>query len=204
MKLKICGMTRVEDVRCAAEAGVDFIGAIIVPGSKRQVTPEQAAILFQAASPAKGVLVVRNMELEPLQALIDRLHPYAVQLHGSEPPEYAKALTVWKACNLKCEDDLLQMLNYPAEILVADSGGGTGRTCDWNLAAKLAKIRPIFLAGGITVDNIQEAIAAVQPAGIDIAGGAESAPGLKDHSKIKQLARTTLENYYNFQERRSR
>ncbi|MBR6372068.1 MAG: phosphoribosylanthranilate isomerase [Victivallales bacterium] len=190
MMLKICGMTRVEDVRCAAEAGVDFIGAIIVPGSKRQVTPEQAAVLFQAAAPAKGVLVVRDMELEPLQALIDELRPYAVQLHGGEPPEYARALTgahVWKACNLRSENDLQQMLNYPAEILVADSGGGTGRTCDWTLAARLAKIRPVFLAGGITVDNIQEAIAAVQPAGIDIAGGAELSPGLKDHAKIKQL-----------------
>jgi phosphoribosylanthranilate isomerase len=190
MMLKICGMTRVEDVRCAAEAGADFIGAIIVPGSKRQVTPEQAACLFQAAPPAKGVLVVRDMELEPLQALIDELKPYAVQLHGSEPPEYAKALTgvhVWKACNLKSEDDLQQMLDYPAEMLVADSGGGTGRICDWTLAAKLAKIRPIFLAGGITPDNIQEAIAAVHPAGIDIAGGAECAPGIKDHDKIKQL-----------------
>ncbi len=190
MMLKICGMTRVEDVRCAAEAGADFIGAIIVSGSKRQVTPEQAACLFQAAPPAKGVLVVRDMELEPLLALIDELKPYAVQLHGSEPPEYAKALTgahVWKACNLKSEDDLQQMLDYPAEMLVADSGGGTGRTCDWTLAAKLAKIRPIFLAGGITPDNIQEALAEVHPAGIDIAGGAESAPGIKDHNKIRQI-----------------
>ncbi|MBQ7178972.1 MAG: phosphoribosylanthranilate isomerase [Victivallales bacterium] len=190
MMLKICGMTRVEDVRCAAEAGADFVGAIIVPGSKREVTQEQAACLFQAAPPAKSVLVVRDMELEPLQALIDELKPYAVQLHGNEPLEYAKALTgayVWKACNLKCEDNLQQMLDYPAEMLVADSGGGTGRTCDWTLAAKLAKIRPIFLAGGITPDNIQEAIAAVHPAGIDIAGGAESAPGIKDHNKIRQL-----------------
>ena len=190
MMLKICGMTRLEDVRYAASAGVDFIGAIIVPGSKRQITPEQAATLFSAAPPAKSVLVVRDMELEQLQALVDTLHPYAVQLHGSEPPEYAKALTgahIWKACNLKDEDSLNQILDYPAEMLVADSGGGTGRTCDWTLAAKLARHRPIFLAGGITLDNIQEAIAAVQPAGIDIAGGAECAPGIKDHDKIRQL-----------------
>ena len=195
MMLKICGMTRLEDVRCAASAGVDFIGAIIVPGSKRQVTVEQAALLFSAAPPAKSVLVVRDMELNQLQALIDSLHPYAVQLHGSEPPEYAKALTgahVWKACNLKDEDILQQMQDYPAEMLVADSGGGTGRVCDWTLAARLAKIRPIFLAGGITLDNIQEAIAIVKPAGIDIAGGAECAPGIKDHDKIRQLCRCRL------------
>ena len=194
MMLKICGMTRLEDVRFAASTGVDFIGAIIVPGSRRQVTPEQAARLFSAAPPAKSVLVVRDMELNHLQALIDSLHPYAVQLHGNEPPEYAGRLTgtyVWKACNLKDEDTLRRIQDYPAEMLVADSGGGTGRACDWTLAKRLAEHRSIFLAGGITPNNIQDAITAVQPAGIDVAGGVECAPGIKDYAKIRQLVLST-------------
>ena len=130
------------------------------------------------------------MELPTLQKLIDELQPYAVQLHGSETLEYANALNgtrIWKACNLKDEADLHQMLDYPSEMLVADSGGGTGRPCNWNLAARLAKIRPIFLAGGINADNLKEAIGTVNPAGIDIAGGAECEPGIKDFAKIKQI-----------------
>ncbi len=191
MLLKICGITREEDAQCAASAHVDFIGAIIVPGSKRQVTPEQAARIFTAAPTAHSVLVVRNMELEALQSVIDAIHPYAVQLHGNEPPEYAshiKGTRIWKAFNLNVLDDLHQAVDYPAEMVVADSGGGTGKPCDWTRAAQLALMRPILLAGGLSPDNIQAAIDAVHPVGIDLAGGVEAAPGIKDHGKIKRVA----------------
>ena len=191
MLLKICGITREEDAQCAASAHVDFIGAIIVPGSKRQVTPEQAARIFAAAPTAHSVLVVRDMELEALQSTIDAIHPYAVQLHGSEPPEYAshiKGTRIWKAFNLNALDDLHQAVDYPAEMVVADSGGGTGKPCDWTRAAQLAQMRPILLAGGLSPDNIQAAIDAVHPLGIDLAGGVEAAPGIKDHDKIKRVA----------------
>ncbi len=191
MLLKICGITREEDAQCAASAHVDFIGAIIVPGSKRQVTPERAARIFTAAPTAHSVLVVRNMELEALQSTIDTIHPYAVQLHGSEPPEYAsriKGTRIWKAFNLNALDDLHQAVDYPAEMVVADSGGGTGKPCDWTRAAQLAQTRPILLAGGLSPDNLQAAIDAVHPVGIDLAGGVEAAPGIKDHDKIKRVA----------------
>ena len=191
MLLKICGITREEDARCVASAHADFIGAIIVPGSKRQVTPEQAARIFAAAPTLHSVLVVRNMELEALQSVIDAIHPYAVQLHGNEPPDYASRLKgahVWKAFNLNTLEDLSLAADYPAEMVVADSGGGTGRPCDWSKAAHLAQMRPILLAGGLTPDNIQAAIDAVHPAGIDLAGGVEAAPGIKDHDKIKRVA----------------
>ena len=191
MLLKICGITREEDASCVASAHADFIGAIIVPGSKRQVTPEQAARLFTAASTVNSVLVVRNMELDALQNILDAIHPYAVQLHGNEPPEYASRLKgthIWKAFNLNTLEDLSLAVDYPAEMIVADSGGGTGQPCDWTRAARLAEMRPILLAGGLTPDNIQAAIDAVHPSGIDLAGGVEAAPGLKDHDKIKRVA----------------
>ena len=190
MLLKFCGITREEDARFAAELGADFVGAIIVLASKRYVTAEQARRLFEAASPAKGVLVVRDMQLDELQQVIDNVHPYAVQLHGSETAEYARALhgvQIWKAFNLNRLDDLQVAASFPADIIVADSGGGTGTTCDWSRAAELAKCRPVLLAGGITPDNVREAIEAVRPAGIDLAGGVESAPGVKDHAKMTQL-----------------
>ena len=190
MLLKICGITREEDARCAALCGVDFIGVIHVESSKKFVTIEQAKNIFAVAKPTKTVLVVRDMELEKLQAIIDDIHPYAVQLHGHESPEYAMSLKdvkVWKAFNLNTLNDLQEAVVFPAEFIVADSGGGTGKTCDWTRAAELARRRPVLLAGGITPDNVCKAVAAVHPVGIDVAGGVESAPGIKDHDKIHQL-----------------
>ena len=190
MLLKICGITREEDAQCAAMYGVDFIGAIHVESSKRFVTVEQAKNIFAVVKSAKTVLVVRDMELEKLQAIIHDVHPYAVQLHGHESPEYAMSLKdvkVWKAFNLNTLNDLQEAVVFPAEFIVADSGGGTGKTCDWTRAAELARRRPVLLAGGITPDNVCKAVAAVHPVGIDVAGGVESAPGIKDHDKIHQL-----------------
>ena len=190
MLLKICGITREEDARYAVMCGVDFIGAIHVESSKRFVTVEQAKKIFSVAKPAKTVLVVRDMELEKLQAIIDDIHPYAVQLHGHESPEYAMSLKdvkVWKAFNLNTLNDLQEAVVFPAEFIVADSGGGTGKPCDWSRAAELSRRRPVLLAGGITPDNVCKAVAAVHPVGIDVAGGVESAPGIKDHEKIHQL-----------------
>ena len=191
MLLKICGITREEDARYATLCGADFIGAILVESSKRFVTIEQAKKLFAVAKPAKTVLVVRDMELERLQAIIADVHPYAVQLHGHESADYAtrlKNVKVWKAFNINILNNLQEVLDFPADMIVADSGGGTGKPCDWTRAAELARHRSIFLAGGITPENVQEAIAAVQPVGIDVAGGVESAPGIKDHEKIKKLS----------------
>ena len=190
MLLKICGITREEDARCVASCGTDFIGAIHVESSKRFVTIEQAKKIFAVAKPVKTVLVVRDMELEKLQAIINDVHPYAVQLHGCESADYAvrlKDVKIWKAFNLNTLDNLQEVLDFPADMIVADSGGGTGKPCDWTRAAELARHRSIFLAGGITPENVQEAIAAVHPVGIDVAGGVESVPGIKDHDKIYQI-----------------
>ena len=92
MLLKICGITWEEDAVCAMQNGADFIGAILVETSRRYVTTGQAKRIFTAAEPAKSVLVVRNMELAELQAVIDAIHPYAVQLHGHETPENPRPL----------------------------------------------------------------------------------------------------------------
>ena len=190
MLLKICGITREEDARCVASCGADFIGAIHVESSKRFVTIELAKRIFAVAESVKPVLVVRDMELEKLQAIIDDVHPYAVQLHGSESADYAvrlKNVKIWKAFNLNMLNNLQEAVDFPADMIVADSGGDTGKPCDWTRAAELARHRSIFLAGGITPENVQEAIAAVHPVGIDVAGGVESAPGIKDYDKIYQI-----------------
>lgn len=189
MILKLCGITRAEDMAAAARAGADYAGMILVPGTPRFVPRERIAELM-AAAPCKKVFVVRDLPLVELNALISEFRPDVVQLHGHESPEYAKSVTgaeVWKAFNLNSEAALAEAEAFPCAMAVADSGGGTGRVCRWDLAKKLARKRPIMLAGGITPENVREAVAQVRPAGIDVSGGVESAPGIKDSHLIQTL-----------------
>ena len=191
MLLKICGITRVEDMAAVGRAGADYAGIILVPRSPRFVPRDRIASLMAAAPNAKKVFVVRDMPLAELNALIAEFHPHAVQLHGSESADYARGVTgteVWKAFNLNSETVLAEAEAFPCATVVADSGGGTGRPCDWTLASHLAAVRPILLAGGVTPDNVREAIGRVNPAGIDVSGGVESAPGIKDGKLIQLIA----------------
>ena len=190
MLLKICGITRREDMAEAGRAGADYAGIIAVPGSPRFVPRSRIAGLMDAAPCAK-VIVVRDMPLDELNGLIAEFRPHAVQLHGSETAEYARGVTgaeVWKAFNLNSETVLAEAEAFPCAMIVADSGGGTGRPCDWDLAARLASVRTILLAGGLTPDNVREAAARVRAAGFDVSGGVESAPGIKDGKLIHLLA----------------
>lgn len=191
MLLKICGITRVEDMLAVGRAGADYAGIILVPRSPRFVPRDRIAELASAAPEAKKVFVVRDLPLDELNALIAEFHPHAVQLHGSETAGYARGVTgaeVWKAFNLNSETVLAEAETFPCATVVADSGGGTGRPCDWTLAARLASVRPILLAGGVTPDNVREAIGRVKSAGIDVSGGVESAPGIKDGKLIQLIA----------------
>ena len=190
MLLKLCGITRPEDMAAAERAGADYAGMILVPGTPRFVPRERIPVLLAAAH-IKKVFVVRDMPLAALNALIAEFRPDAVQLHGNESADYARSVTgtiLWKAFNLNSEAALAEAEAFPCALVVADSGGGTGRPCRWDLAARLASVRPVLLGGGITPDNVREAIAQVRPAGIDVSSGVESAPGIKDHLLIQKLA----------------
>ena len=189
MLLKICGITRPEDMMAAEHAGADYTGIILAPGTPRFVPRERIPVLMASAR-CKKVVVVRDMPLAELSALIAEFRPDAVQLHGNESADYARHVTgteVWKAFNLNSETVLAEAENYPCAMVVADSGGGTGRPCRWDLAARLASVRPAFLGGGITPDNVCDAVAQVHPAGIDVSSGVESAPGVKDSQLIQTL-----------------
>ena len=173
----------------AARAGADYAGMVLVPRTPRFVPRGRIAELMAAAS-CRKVFVVRDLPLDELNALIAEFHPDAVQLHGHETPDYANSVTgavVWKAFNLNSEAVLAEAEAFPCAIIVADSGGGTGRPCRWDLAEKLARKRPIMLAGGITPENVRKAVAQVRPAGIDVSSGVESAPGIKDSQLIQTL-----------------
>ena len=190
MLLKLCGITRPEDMAAAEQAGAEYTGMILVPGTPRFVPRERIPVLLAAAR-CKKVFVVRDMLLNELNALIAEFHPDAIQLHGKESADYARSVTgteVWKAFNLNSEAALAEAKTFPCAMVVADSGGGTGRPCRWDLAARLASVRPILLGGGITPDNVREAIAQVHPAGVDVSSGVESVPGIKNHLLIQKLA----------------
>ena len=190
MQLKICGITRPEDMAAAEEAGAAYTGMILVPGTPRFVRRERIPALM-AANRCGKVFVVRDMPIDELNALIAAFRPDAVQLHGGESADYARAVTgteVWKAFNLNSEAVLAEAAAFPCAVAVADSGGGTGRPCRWDLAARLAARRTVFLGGGITPDNVRDAIEQVHPAGIDVSSGVESAPGVKDRSLIQKLS----------------
>ena len=190
MLLKICGITRPEDMAAAELAGAAYTGMILVPGTPRFVPRDRIPVLMAAAR-TKKVFIVRDMPLGELNDLIAEFSPDAVQLHGNESADYARSVTgteVWKAVNLNSEATLAEAEAFPCATVVADSGGGTGRPCRWDLAARLASARPVFLGGGITPDNVRNAINQVHPAGIDVSSGVESTPGIKDHLLIQKLA----------------
>jgi phosphoribosylanthranilate isomerase len=198
MFVKICGITRRQDADAAVSAGADALGFIFWPESPRFIDPFRARAIA-AALPAfvtpVGVFVDQPAEYVNSVASLAQLG--AVQLHGEETIPYARAMKrpVVKAIALR--DDTQAALDgievWPARVLVLLDvhdpvrRGGTGRTIDWTAAAEVARRRRVVLAGGLTADNVGEAIARVRPFGIDVSSGVEAAPGVKDHGRLKAL-----------------
>ncbi len=190
--VKFCGMMRAEDVLAAAAAGVDYLGFVLVPGSRRYLQRDALPPLLAAVPKnLKKVFVTADLELAEVVQLIADFKPDVIQLHGRETADYARAIQdaeVWKAVQLKDAQEVAEFSAYPAEFLVVDAEqGGSGQCCDWQLAAKMAARRKIFLAGGLTPDNVSAALGCSRAAGIDVASGIEIGPGRKDQQKMRQL-----------------
>jgi phosphoribosylanthranilate isomerase len=192
MMVKICGITRVEDAEAAVAAGANAIGFIFWPKSPRFIDPHRARRIAAALPPfvtAVGVFV--NQPLAYVNGVASLVALGAVQLHGDETPEYAARVSrpVMKAVSVGRD----QARMWPSRVrLLLDvhdpvARGGTGRTIDWAAAADLAARREILLAGGLTPDNVADAVARVRPFGIDVSSGVERAPGIKDHERLKAL-----------------
>lgn len=193
LRVKICGVTRLEDALAAARLGADALGFNFWPGSKRYIPPAEARAIVRRLPPlvaAVGVFVDPSRE-EVLRAA-EASGIGAVQLHGDEPPELCRdlPLPVLKAIRVEGPASLDRLRDYDAvQGFLLDSAGpgfgGSGRTFDWTLAAKAARAHAIVLAGGLGPDNVAEAIRAVRPWGVDVASGVESAPGVKDIGKTR-------------------
>ena len=192
-KIKICGFRRSKDIMMANRYKPDFAGFIIdFPKSHRSITPEEATKLGSFLTeeiPIVGVFVDQPME-KVISLLKDGTIDIA-QLHGNEPPDYIKQVQdatgcgVIKAFEVKSEADIEEACKSPADYLLLDQGKGGGETFDWSLI-KQRPDKPWFLAGGLTVDNLQQAIDTIHPWGVDISSGVET-DGVKDEEKVKEV-----------------
>jgi phosphoribosylanthranilate isomerase len=188
MMLKVCGITRREDAEAAQEAGATALGFNFYPASPRYIAPEVAARLGEGLDIRKvGVFV--NEAKERVAAIADLARLDTVQLHGDESPaEYPAELKVWKGVRVGEDFDLTPWESVPAEALLLDGPaallyGGSGKSFDWHIAR--ACRRKIVLAGGLDASNVRQAIEEARPWGVDACSRIESAPGKKDHAKMK-------------------
>lgn len=197
MRIKICGLTRKQDVQAAVAEGADALGFVLYNPSPRSVTAEQAVALIQAV-PAfvTTVALFVNESATEVQRSIDMCAFDLLQFHGDESPEfcrqfnrpYMKAIRVRSAKDI---DDAVQQ--YPdAKALLLDAyvenlPGGTGQAFDWRLIPQLSV--PWVLAGGLNAKNVADAINQVQPFAVDISGGVEASKGIKDRQKIQEFIR---------------
>lgn len=187
-KVKLCGLSRESDIAAVNKLKPDLVGFVFAKKSKRYVSPERAAQLRALLAPgilAAGVFV--NEPVESVAGLLDRGVIDVAQLHGSEDDAYIASLRVltdkpiFRAFKIKSEDDLPAIESCTADLVLLDSGAGTGKTFDWSLVQSVR--RPYFLAGGLDPENVADAIAALHPYGMDVSSGIET-DGVKDEVKM--------------------
>jgi phosphoribosylanthranilate isomerase len=193
--VKICGVTSVEDALGCVEAGADAIGINFYAGSPRCCPADLAASIVEAI-PA-GVLSVGVFVDESYDGLIglrDKLGLRCLQLHGQEPPELLQRLLphAYKAIRVAGPSSLEEARRYGGEHILLDAHvagqpGGTGTRFDWALAQELAQERKLTLAGGLTPDNVADAVSQVRPFCVDVASGVEAEPRKKDLAKVRQF-----------------
>lgn len=203
VKVKICGITSVADGLAAAEAGADMIGLMFYERSPRNISITAAAEISRALSPfiVKVGVFVNPTEDAVLRAIGD-CGVTLLQFHGEETPEFCTQFGVMnmKAFRVRDADSLLALPNYPTDAYLLDAyspdaHGGTGAKFNWDLAIEAKKLgKPIFLAGGLTPENVGTAVQKVQPFGVDVSSGVEAAPGKKDPAKVKNFIKAVRES----------
>jgi phosphoribosylanthranilate isomerase len=188
--LKICGMTRVDDALHAVSEGATAIGFVFWQGSPRFIEPARAgeiAAALPSAITTVGVFV--NESVDSVRRTVEVAGLRMVQLHGDEPAAYADGIDgpVMRSVTLETIDEAARAWPDGTLLLLdsADARRSAGRAVvDWPRAAGVARDRHVVLAGGLTPQNVEEAIGTVRPAGVDVSSGVECAPGVKDHEKV--------------------
>ena len=192
-KIKICGLMTPQDAAFVNAVQPDFAGMILSPGFRRTVTRETAAAIREAldtAIPAVGVFV--DADPADIAAYVNSGIIQTVQLHGHEDAAYIEKLRqmtdaqIFQAFRIRSAADVQEAEQSAADMILLDSGTGTGRVFDWSLLSDIR--RPYFLAGGLDPENAPAAVAALHPAGVDVSSGVET-DGRKDFAKIQAFVR---------------
>lgn len=198
VRVKICGITNAPDALAAAEAGADALGFMFYEKSPRHISIPDAAAVVRQLPPfimRVGVFVDASEDLV-MRAIAD-CGLNVLQFHGRETPAYCSqfGLMSIKAFRIRDAESLRELSHYPTDAwlldaFVADKLGGTGEKFNWDLAIEAKKLgKPIFLAGGLTAENVAEAVKKVQPFAVDVSSGVEAQPGKKDHDKVRAFIR---------------
>jgi phosphoribosylanthranilate isomerase len=197
MYVKVCGITHIDDARAALDAGADVLGFNLIPSSRRHILPELArSIVAELRGEVICVAVVANLTPSECTTLGARAGIDRFQLHGDEPPEHLEALAprAYKALRIGDSADVERARVFPGAYVLVDAKvegqlGGTGQRAPWQLLAPLAAARPILLAGGLTPENVEQAVRLVQPWGVDVASGVEQSGDVrrKDVARLRRF-----------------
>ncbi len=195
--IKICGITEVDDAVKIAELGVNALGFIFYPKSKRYISPDKAKEIIDCLPPfinTVGVFV--NEKKESVIDVLNRCPIDILQFHGDETPEYYRQFNkrIIKAFRVNKDFSFDVFLKFTASAFLLDSlvtgeYGGTGVVFDWDLAVKAKKYGKIILSGGLNPENLSSAVAKVNPYGVDISSGVEIKPGKKDIRKVEEIVK---------------
>lgn len=197
-KVKICGITRLDDARFCAGAGADFLGFIQYPDSPRYLTPTHAKEIIDWLYGPESVGVFVNADADVVNRVAEKAGFAWVQLHGNETPEICAAverpiIKSFRVVHDASADQLRPLLAPYCEIVdyfLLDTynssvWGGTGESFNWRLVRELSYEFPVFLAGGIGAHNVEEAVRTMRPAGVDLSSSVEAEPGIKDFEKLQ-------------------
>lgn len=207
-RIKMCGTTNIDDALKAVECGVDALGFIFVPESPRYITPEAAIGIVRQLPPLVfkiGVFV--NESSQEVEEIVHYLGLNGVQLHGEEDPEYCenlgytmpscaliKAFRVGEHTTPSDFSPYNDVTNgFLLDTYEKDKAGGTGKSFNWQILESLSLQKPVILAGGLTPENIGDAIEAVVPYAVDVNSGIEHAPGVKDHIRLERFVHKVME-----------
>lgn len=203
-KIKICGLTNLNDALFAANAGADYLGFIFYKKSPRFIDVREASsIISKLPNQIKKVGVFVNQTEEEIGKAVEMCHLDYVQLHGDESPDFIVKVNVpvIKSFRLKDENSLTGIEDYDVFANLFDTYsdnqfGGTGKTFDLSLLENKLFNKPFFLSGGLNAENVGEAIRKIKPFSVDVASGVEKSPGLKDHFKIERFIQSVLSTTY--------
>jgi len=201
--IKICGITNLEDAIAAVEAGADALGFNFYPPSPRYVDPARAREIIEKLPKMMTVGVFVNEDIETVKSIATVTGISALQLHGDESPDYCAALNGWyliKALPVNENFDERKVLVYGVDAVMLDAShkklrGGTGQVIDWSVARRVREMGvPLFLAGGLSPENVQEAIVCVDPYAVDVCSALEDRPGKKNLVRVKAFLEAARSN----------